>query len=373
MPNELYVGVMSGTSMDGVDAVLVQFTEQQTSVLAHHSEPIPTALRETCLALCSSGTDEIERSAIADIKFGKLIAKSVNALLDKSGFKAADIRAIGSHGQTLRHRPDTPFPFSLQIGNPNIIAQDTEITTVADFRMADIAAGGQGAPLVPAFHQAVFGATNIGGRIVINIGGIANLTHLPKEKNDAVLGHDIGPGNTLLDQWVAKYKAKPYDINGEWARSGVVSAPLLVRLQQDPFILKPAPKSTGREYFNIQWLESHLNKLSEKISTVDVQRTLTEFSAAIISDAITSMSTTNHPDIFFCGGGVNNTFLMERIQALSPDAELKLSDELGIPSQQVEAAAFAWLAQRTLNHLPGNIKSVTGARQAKILGGIYLP
>jgi len=378
MKKELYVGVMSGTSMDAIDAVLVSIANNTFKTLAHHSNPIPKGLQNQLSSLCSPGENEIERCGQLDVLFAELIARTVNTLLKNETLLPQDITAIGSHGQTIRHHPDLPKPFSLQIGNPSILAHNTGITTVADFRMADIAANGQGAPLVPAFHHSVFKPEK-GFRAIINIGGIANITILNSssiapqntalKNEEEVIGYDIGPGNTLMDQWILRHKNEPFDINGCWARSGQVIPSLLKHLLADIFIKRPPPKSSGREYFNLAWLN---NYIEGQPKDEDVQRTLAEFTAQVLANTINHETKNMSCDVFLCGGGVRNTFLRERIDSLLPKNKISTTCSLGIDAQLVEAAAFAWLAKQTLRRLPGNIQNVTGAHCSKILGGIYL-
>ncbi|MFT7373752.1 MAG: anhydro-N-acetylmuramic acid kinase [Oleiphilaceae bacterium] len=374
----LYIGIMSGTSMDAVDAVLVAIDNNKIETLGHHSNEIPLKLRRQLSELCSPGDNEIERCGELDILIAELTAKTVNTLLKNEKLQSQDILAIGSHGQTVRHLPNATKPFSLQIGNPSVIAHKTNITTIADFRMADIAAGGQGAPLVPAFHQAAF-QSKTDFRAIINIGGIANITLLqPDDKTltgqavknqTSVKGYDLGPGNTLMDQWILHYLNKEFDMNGDWARTGKIIPLLLNKLLADEFIQKTPPKSSGREYFNLSWLNHHIENTPE---TKDVQRTLIEFTALVITNAV-KLETDNQPcDVFLCGGGVKNCFLQERIKLLLPNHTISTTGSLGIDAQLVEATAFAWLAKQTLNRLPGNIEAVTGASRQKILGGIYL-
>lgn len=378
MKKALYIGVMSGTSMDAVDAALVSINHHEIETLAHHSNEIPSDLKQQLSKLCASGENEIERFGYLDVVVAELIAKTVNSLVKNENLQPQDITAIGSHGQTIRHQPNALKPFSLQIGNPSIIAHNTGITTIADFRMADIAAGGQGAPLVPAFHQAAFQSKE-GLRAIINIGGIANITLLSPDlstqqdkslKNiEAVKGYDLGPGNTLMDQWILHHQNKPFDVNGKWAREGKLIPTLLKKLLTDDFIQKVPPKSSGREYFNLPWLKRHTEDTFE---AKDVQRTLIEFTAQVIANTL-KQETNDHPcDVFLCGGGVKNAFLKERITSLLPSYQISSTCTLGIDAQLVEATAFAWLAKQTLNRLPGNIEAVTGASQRKILGGIYL-
>jgi len=371
---QLYIGVMSGTSMDAVDAALVSINDNKIETLAHHSNEIPSNLKLQLSELCSPGENEIERCGHLDILVAELIAKTVNTLLENENLQTQDISAIGSHGQTVRHLPNARKPFSLQIGNPSIIAHNTNITTIADFRMADIAAGGQGAPLVPAFHQAAF-QSKTDFRAIINIGGISNITLLnPSNKTQpnhppSTEGYDLGPGNTLMDQWILYHHNKAFDMNGDWARTGKTIAPLLNKFLTDNFIQKAPPKSSGREYFNLSWLKRNID---DSLEAKDVQRTLVEFTAQVIANAL-KRETNSHPcDVFLCGGGVRNTFLQERINSLLPDYNISTTCTLGIDAQLVEATAFAWLAKQTLNKSPGNIKAVTGASHQKILGGIYL-
>jgi len=372
MQQHLFIGAMSGTSMDGLDLALVEISENKIDTLSSHTEDLPLSLRNKLQQLCNPNDNEIEVSGQADVEFALLTAKAVNTLLNKNNLSPSDIQAIGSHGQTIRHKPYAKYPFSLQIGNPSVIAHQTKITTIANFRMADIAAGGQGAPLVPAFHQAIF-SSKLNARAIINIGGIANISLL--NPLTTVTGYDIGPGNTLLDQWIQKNKSIPFDQNGQWGESGTLLPNLLSALKQDAFIQKEPPKSTGREYFNLCWLNTRLrNTYPENTSQVkpaDIQNTLTEFTAQSIADSIPPPHT-KPCEIFLCGGGVRNSFLMRRLKSLLPNHTIATTESLGVDPQLVEASAFAWLASRTLAGLDGNICEVTGASSPKILGGIYL-
>jgi len=358
--NELYIGLMSGTSIDGIDAALVDLSKPTPKLIASHYEKIPISLKQAIQALCHPGPDEINRMGEMDVLLGKQFATAVNTLLKKHNLNAKHIRAIGSHGQTIRHHPARHF--TLQIGDPNVIAARTGITTVADFRRKDLALGGQGAPLVPAFHQAVFLKKNK-NRIVLNMGGIANVTLFA---NGKILGFDTGPGNMLLDLWTEKHLQKPHDDQGTWAKQGVVHTKLLTKMLADTFFKMPAPKSTGREYFNAAWLD---NFLIEKISAADVQATLTELTAKSIAAAIQSY--VPRGEIFVCGGGAHNNFLMSRLQHSLPTFSVQTTTQLGIDPDWVEAMAFAWLAKQTLKKKSGNIPEVTGAKTAAILGGIY--
>lgn len=363
-----YIGLMSGTSVDGIDAALVSIPANgQLALLATHQLPFPTVVRDAIQALMQTGPNEVEREGEMDVQLGHLFAEATNTLLTRSGVSASRIRAIGSHGQTIRHRPHAAHPFTRQIGNPSIIAEETGITTVADFRARDLAAGGEGAPLVPAFHHWLFRKPGI-NRVIVNIGGIANVTWLPGTDNNVVLGFDTGPGNTLLDQWIARHRNEPYDRNGDWSASGRVQEDLLARLMAENYFSKAPPKSTGREHFNLAWLEQ---RITDNPAPEDIQATLTELTAAAIASGIKFL-----PDkigeIYVCGGGVHNRQLLARLGALLPGIPLATTGALGLDPGWVEAAAFAWLAHQTLAGHAGNLPSVTGARHPVLLGGIYL-
>ncbi len=359
---ELYIGLMSGTSLDGIDAVLIDLEHSQPKIIATHYEKMPDVLRKSILEVCQPGFNEINRMGELDIALGKEFSKAAQLLLEKCNISATHICAIGSHGQTIRHHPDKCF--TLQIGDPNVIAAKTGITTVADFRRRDIAHGGQGAPLVPAFHQALFSDKKI-NRIILNIGGIANITVLPANSSAHVSGFDTGPGNTLLDAWAEQHLEKPCDEKGAWASTGRVDEALLTNLLNDPFFKLAAPKSTGREYFNLTWLQHYLSTTE----AANIQATLVELTARSIVDAITQHS----PDgeILVCGGGVHNDYLMNRLQALTKSHSIATTSKFGIDPDWVEAAAFAWLAKQTLTKKPGNLVAVTGAHTQTILGGVY--
>ena len=366
MERQLYIGLMSGTSLDAVDAVLVDFSNQQANLLAAHSEPIDLNLKKDILALCEPGDNAIMRMGTTDVKLGSLFTNSVLELLDNNGVAASDIKAIGSHGQTIRHVPNSDVPFTIQIGDPNIIAATTGITTVADFRRRDLALGGQAAPLAPAFHDYLL-QNRTQDQWVLNIGGIANFTFLPGDSTQSIIGFDTGPGNTLLDAFASLHTKLPYDENGDWARSGQCQQELLEAMLADPYLKQAAPKSTGREYFNLSWLQKFIDK--KNIAPEDIENTLTELTAKSIANAIASYST-NTDSLWVCGGGIHNNFLCERIEAITR-LKLKSTEELGIHPDWIEACAFAWLAQQTLLHQPGNVPSVTGARHATVLGAIY--
>lgn len=365
---QLYIGLMSGTSADGIDAVLV---DQQIipKLLATHTHSFTSDLRQQIHAISLPGMNEIDRMGALDTALGNCFAECCIDLIEKAGITADEIIAIGSHGQTIRHRPpNSPEGcFTLQIGDPNIIAELTGITTIADFRRRDMAVGGQGAPLVPAFHRAIFHSPAV-DRVIVNIGGMANITWLPA--NGQVSGFDTGPGNVLLDSWIQEHLGKNYDRGGQWAASGQYNSELLDLFLGEPFFSMPPPKSTGRESFNYQWLESHLHQLKCKPEEHDVQATLLELTAVSISRSINQLS--NAPkEVFVCGGGAFNQFLMQRLDELLPNDELATTAKFGIDPQWIEAMAFAWLAQQTINHCPGNLCAVTGAKREVILGGVY--
>lgn len=367
MKKELFIGLMSGTSMDAIDAVVVDFASSPLQLLATHREPIPDEIKLPLHELCLPGPDEINRLGSLDIQVGNLFARACQMLLQKANLHSSDIMAIGSHGQTIRHQPRFQFPFTLQIGDPNIIAESTGITTIADFRRRDMARGGQGAPLVPAFHNEFFRNSKI-NRVIVNIGGIANITLLPADSSLPITGFDTGPGNTLLDAWTRSHKDQPCDWNGGWARSGILNNSLLETLLSDSYFQQAPPKSTGREYFNLLWLQ---DKLPNNIAAADVQRTLVEFTACSIINAINRFGHASTAQIILCGGGVHNHFLLERLEYHRGQHSLHSSAEFGIDPDWIEAIAFAWLAKQTLTGKPGNLPTVTGAKQAVILGGIY--
>lgn len=365
--NTLYLGLMSGTSADGIDAAVVDFSQTQPRLIATHYDPYSPTLRKKILDLCESGENEIERLAELDVLLGKQFAHAANTLLKNQAISFKDIKAIGSHGQTIRHYPHRQF--TLQIGDPNIIAAETGITTIADFRRKDLAYGGQGAPLVPAFHQTIFLSEKI-NRVIVNIGGIANITLLACNVREAIIGFDTGPGNTLLDAWIQFHLKQPHDKDGAWATQGTVQPDLLERLLADHYFQLAPPKSTGREYFNLLWLQKQLDELGVKISPADVQATLAELTARTILMSIRKYRF--DCEILVCGGGVHNHFLMQRLQQLAePQFTVTSTDKYGVDPDWVEAMAFAWLARQTMQKKTGNLPSVTGAKQAVVLGGVY--
>ena len=358
----LYIGLMSGTSMDGIDAALVEFGGKSLKLHTLVHQPFPPQLRETLLALNQAGDNELHRAAQAANALSLGYAAIVQTLLAQTGTDAKDIAAIGCHGQTVRHQPQ--LGYTTQLINGALLAELSGISVVCDFRSRDIAAGGEGAPLVPAFHQAVFASPQI-SRAVINIGGIANISVLPV--NGEVTGFDCGPGNALMDGWITAHRNQPYDAGGAWAASGRVLPELCERLLAHPFFKRQPPKSTGRETFNLEWLHS---ALSGHERPEDVQASLCELTAASIAQALVAHCT-DAKEIYLCGGGARNTALSARLETLLPGRRIAATDSLGIAAEAVEAAAFAWLAARTLAQQPGNLPRVTGARGPRVLGAIY--
>ncbi len=361
---DLYLGLISGTSADGIDAALVRF-DPHPEVVAAHTIAYPPAVRERVISLAKS------RAAIAiddfghlDVEVGSCFAGAALSLLRVASVDPAAVMAIGSHGQTVCHRPNGAFPFTLQIGDPSVIAERTGIAVVADFRRADVAAGGQGAPLLPALHVAVMSDPAI-ARAILNLGGIGNLTLLDPGKD--VLGFDTGPANCLLDAWAALHLGVARDEDGAWARSGRVDAELLEKFLADPYFVATPPKSTGREVFNLDWLSA---RVSARISAADVQATLLALSVRTIADALRTHGPGTR-EVFACGGGVHNAALMDALRAALPDIRVDTTAALGIDPDFVEATGFAWLARARLAGEAGNLPSVTGARGPRILGAIY--
>lgn len=370
MQPELFIGALSGTSIDGIDVALVRF-DPQPALMASHALPYPEELRRELLALCTPGENEIDRVGRADVLAGRCFAQAVNELLAKAALKPEAVTAIGSHGQTIRHRPAGPTAFTLQIGDPNVIAALTGIPVAADFRRKDMALGGQGAPLVPAFHDAVFRAAGH-DRVVVNIGGIANLTVLPGDPAAPVAGFDTGPGNTVMDAWSRRVLKQPMDRDGALAARGHVVPALLESLLADPYFKKAPPKSTGPEYFSLAWLERQLAGAGT-FTDADVQATLLALTAQTIATAIRQSAGTDAPGIFVCGGGANNPALMAALREQLPRATVDRTDALGVAAGWVEAMAFAWLARQRWHARPGNAPVVTGATRPAVLGGLFLP
>ncbi|MFA9216098.1 MAG: anhydro-N-acetylmuramic acid kinase [Sphingomonadaceae bacterium] len=363
--SHLYLGLMSGTSLDGVDGVLADFQQDGIRTLHAAHIPFPAALRAELMVLQSAGPNEIEREALAANQLAAIYADCVHAILKISGLAASAITAVAVHGQTIRHRPE--LGFTRQTNNPALLAELCGIDVIADFRSRDIAAGGQGAPLVPAFHQALFGKPGQ-PRVVANIGGIANISVL--HGDGRVTGFDTGPGNVLMDLWVQRHLGKAYDENGDWAARGKVIPALLTELLTEPYFLLPAPKSTGRDLFHADWLD---NKLSayHGAAPEDIQFTLTRLTAITLASSITA--TCPHTDaIYVCGGGAYNTVLLRELSvALNKHIQVESTSALGVSPQHVESLAFAWLGYRFTQRLAGNLPAVTGAAGDRILGALY--
>jgi anhydro-N-acetylmuramic acid kinase len=369
-----FIGLMSGTSADSIDAVLIALGCSRFEILLTHSIKISADMREQIYSLAIPGSDEIHRLSKLDKSLGLLFSQAANELLTLSKLANTDITAIGSHGQTIRHHPPSPIikkygGYSLQVGDPNIIAEKTGITTVANFRGRDMALGGQGAPLVPGFHKAFFEKTG-SVRAIVNIGGISNITLLPGDGlSKSVLGYDTGPGNGLMDKWTKINIGKNYDKGGAWAAQGVTIKALLSNLMDTPYLFISPPKSTGPELFNIDWLKSLLEQFP-KYRPVDIQATLLEFTAQTISQAL-SLCSCNINEVFICGGGAYNIVLINRLRELLAPVIVENTSILGIAPEWVEASAFAWLAKQTIEGLSGNMPAVTGAEKSAVLGAIY--
>ncbi|KAF1003281.1 MAG: Anhydro-N-acetylmuramic acid kinase [Pseudomonas sp.] len=359
----LYLGVMSGTSLDGLDIALVE-QGSSTTLLASHYIPMPPDLRSELLALCASGPDELARAALAENRWVGLAAEGIQELLARQNLDATAVRAIGSHGQTVRHEPQ--LGFTVQIDNPALLAELTGIDVIADFRRRDVAAGGQGAPLVPAFHQALFAVPDK-QRAVLNIGGFSNVSLLAADQ--PVRGFDCGPGNVLLDSWIHHCRGEHYDRDGAWAASGRVDERLLQQFLSDPFFAARGPKSTGRERFNLGWLLQHLER-QPNLAAADVQATLLELSATSIAHSLLD-AMPDCDEVLVCGGGAFNAQLMQRLAAHLPRAQVCSTATQGVAPEWIEAMAFAWLAHRFLERAPGNCPEVTAAQGPRILGALY--
>lgn len=362
------IGVMSGTSMDGVDAVLADVRDDGVQVLHEHAEPIPAALQRRLQQALHTDTLLALESWRLDAEVGKLFARAVLALLDAASIAPTRIAAIGSHGQTLYHAPADEPPLTVQIGDPNIIAARTGIATVADFRRMDMAAGGQGAPLAPAFHAFAFSHA-ARARAVLNVGGIANLSALPPRGTGTVLGFDTGPGNTLMDLWSARIRGQPFDASGAWAATGRVLEPLLRECLADPYFARRPPKSTGRELFNARWLEQRLRRHGAA-APESVQRTLCQLTASSAAMALREYAP-HARELFVCGGGAHNEVLMAALARELPGCEVRSTEDLGVPPKAVEGAAFAWLASERLHARSAVPVSITGAARATLAGGVF--
>lgn len=367
-----YIGLMSGTSLDGVDGVLVDFSGPKPLLVAHWHAPLAPDLKAPLLALNSTGSNELHLAALAGNALARLYAQAAHMLLQKSGLASSQITAIGAHGQTVRHQPGLhdATGYTLQLNNPALLAELTGIDVVADFRSRDVAAGGQGAPLVPGFHQAVF-AQSGQSVAVLNLGGIANLTVLPAQDDASgdVLGFDCGPANALMDAWCQRHTGQAYDDAGQWALTGHLVQALLDALLAEPYLALPPPKSTGRDLFNPAWLDRFLQNLPGQ-TAADIQATLAEFTARVCAaDVLRHASACSQ--LLVCGGGALNTHLMQRLQALLPAIAVRSSAAAGIDPQHVEAMAFAWLARQCIQRQSGNLPKATGALGPRVLGAIY--
>jgi anhydro-N-acetylmuramic acid kinase len=364
--SDLFLGMISGTSIDGVDAVLAEIGDDDFRIVGADTTPFPADLHARLRKLVETPQTSLRDLGSLDVAVGRFFAECARKLIASCGLRPEDVTAIGSHGQTVYHEPVGAEPFSLQLGDPNVIAAMTGSTTVADFRRLDVALGGQGAPLVPAFHAWAFGHARE-QRVVVNIGGIANITVLAPGRD--VTGYDTGPGNTLLDVWIRANEQKPYDDGGRWSASGVVNRPLLDACLAEPYFRARPPKSTGRELFNREWLDKRLAR-SAGVSLVDVQATLAELTATTIAAAIRE-ELPDCREVIVCGGGVHNGDLMTRLRRLTA-TNVTTTDSHGVPPDWVEGAAFAWLARARVRELAGNVPTVTGARRPAVLGGVYL-
>ncbi len=362
----LFIGLMSGTSLDGIDCAIVDLAGGTPALIAAHCHALPDNLRHDVLTLCADKQAPFAELGRLDIELGRCFADAVAKTLAAAGIVAQEIEAIGSHGQTAFHQPNSAAPFSLQIGDPNTIAERTGITTVADFRRRDMAAGGQGAPLAPLLHQHCC-ASPTKNRAIVNIGGIANITLLLA--NGERVAFDTGPGNVLMDLWIAQHDGARFDKNGEWATGGSVDTAFLAELMSEPYLALAAPKSTGRELFNGAWLEQRLASLKQWPSPQNIQATLLEFTATTLSTAL--LAGMRQGEIYLCGGGAHNTALLKRIGKLMPGYYVGTTAEIGIDPDWLEAMAFAWMAQQTLDGVAVVTSPFTGAKKPVMLGGIY--
>ncbi|QOY95251.1 anhydro-N-acetylmuramic acid kinase [Massilia sp. UMI-21] len=359
--SSLYIGLMSGTSLDGVDGVLADFASGNIHSLAAAFTPFPAELRSELMALQAASENELEREALAANALALCYADCVRQLLPSS---PGPVAAVAVHGQTIRHRPE--LGFTRQTNNPALLAELSGVDVIADFRTRDIAAGGQGAPLVPAFHEAAFGKPGL-ARVVVNIGGIGNISML--HGDGRVTGFDTGPGNVLMDLWIARHLGKPYDADGAWAAAGKVHGPLLAALLDEAYFRQPAPKSTGRDLFHAHWLEARLTRFAD-VAPADVMATLTRLTAVTIADAIRGERAAVDA-VYVCGGGAYNATLLRDISSALGGTPVESTSALGIAPNRVEALAFAWLGYRFMQREPGNLPAVTGARGPRILGALY--
>ena len=369
MPEKPYfIGLISGTSIDAIDCVLVSITDNTPLLEATYTHQYEPSLRDNIFTLCEQEKVSLELLGETEIAIGLTFADAVGQLLIREGLEASQITAIGSHGQTIYHKPQQPLAFTLQIGDPNTIAFKSGITTVADLRRKDMAAGGQGAPLASLFHRFFFSAPDK-NRVILNLGGIANISILAK--GQAYLGYDTGPASVLMDYWINKHKQVTYDNQGKWAAQGSIDEDLLELLLDEPYFSESEPKSTGREYFKGDWLEARLAKLNHTVNAVDVQATLLELTATTV---VTEIENQLEPDqVLICGGGAHNCALIDRIGELLPGCQVDTTESFGLAPDWVEAVTFAWLAHQRIEENPIDTCSVTGANKPVVLGGIYLP
>jgi len=360
-----YIGQMSGTSLDGIDTVLMQFENAQMRLIAQHHLDFDQPMKDSILALCNGCPDELHRSFVLSNALSELYANSIQALLNQQQIPANNITAIGCHGQTVRHKPPE---YTVQLINGALLAENCGIDVVCDFRSRDMAAGGQGAPLVPAFHQALFQSSNMTeDTFVVNIGGMANISRLTP-KGDTQ-GHDTGPGNVLMDAWCQLKLNKSFDENGDWAASGQLNPNLLEQLLCEDFFKLPAPKSTGRELFDINWLQRQLSHLGADIAAADVMTTITQLTVESIAQEIENLNKRGR--VIICGGGALNRYLMASLTKRLQHFEVLESSELGHDPQCIEAMAFSWLAKQCIERKSANVPQVTGAKGGRILGAIY--
>lgn len=363
----MYIGIMSGTSLDGIDMVAATFGDHGATIHHQAMYSFPSELKEKLIALSQGEPITLDEIGTIDHFLGKTYAEAVNRFLGEYNLSPEAVTAIGCHGQTVFHKPSGPMPFTMQLGDANIIAALTGITTVADFRRKDMALGGQGAPLVPAFHRFLFG-TEGNTKVVLNIGGIANISVL--ETGKPVLGFDTGPGNMLMDSWVSEHCGEPYDKDGQWAASGTVNPALLAQMLAEPYFSQPAPKSTGRELFHRGWLDQQLATFGLPLAGQDVQATLLALTAMSIANDVKKYSA---GELLVCGGGAQNSALMEALKQALPGWTVMTTDDKGVDGDSLEALAFAWLAKQALEGKPGNLPEVTGASRLCRLGAIYYP
>ena len=364
---ELFIGLMSGTSVDSIDSALVNFDKDTVELLEWNSSSIEKTLKERIFNEVNN--DKISKVEIEklDLELGKVFGNAANKLLQKAEVSSSDVVAIGSHGQTIKHAPNAPSPFSLQIGSPKEIAGITNIKTVADFRTADIVAGGQGAPLTPLFHSFIFKKNKLSEGLVINIGGISNLTYF-NDPTESIIAYDCGPGNCLLDTWSRTNNKGDFDAEGAWASSGKVVPNLLKKMLKDSFFKKPPPKSTGTDYFNLKWINKKISEFGE-VSSEDIQATLTELSAQVIFKELKDLKAEKKP-IYLCGGGIHNLFLVKRLEELIQN-RISTTSEIGIDADFLEACCFAWLAKERLDNTKFDLSKITGSKEKILLGEIW--